>query len=169
MAKVWVGPVGKLIEGTVLDVSRKPFERALRDLDPQLYVKWNPRKLNGHGCYEIRRRNDFKEIVDYAVYAGKVICKVDYAEIDMVNHILDCAFLNYDQIRKIKSMDTWQKDHWINNMEYLEQKQREKQLDKAKDVIRQASKEYRREIRDFKEYVASGHDPNRLADHWNKV
>lgn len=105
--KVWHAPVGKLIRGHVLDVSVKPFVKALQDYDKQLYLVWNPHKLKGHGCWEIRRLPNEKRAVFQGEYKGVKFYKLMHVEHKDIHHVLDCAFLNYDAIRKIKEMDVW--------------------------------------------------------------
>ena len=36
--------LGRLVVGSVNDCDRAGLERALRDFDKQLYLKWNPKK-----------------------------------------------------------------------------------------------------------------------------
>jgi hypothetical protein len=67
---IWHAPLGKLIEGHVLDVNKRGFERVLRDLDDRLYVRWNPRKIKGHGCWEIRRAPGVYTAIHQATYQG---------------------------------------------------------------------------------------------------
>lgn len=171
MAKVWVAPVGNVVSGHVLDVAKKPFERALQDYDPQLYVKWAPKKLRGHGCWEIRRRPESLAIVDYAEYQGNTYFKLGYREVDLIASILDCAFLNYDQLRKIRDMDTFRvgPKQWIADQEYTAAQMQAARKERAKEELRYAAKEYKREIRDFKEFVLSGHNPHQIAQHWDQA
>ena len=98
--------VGKLCKGHVLDVNPKQFQRALQSYDKQLYITWNPKKLKGNGCWEIRRKPEFNSALDIVELDDVKIIKVGPYENQLVHHIMDCAFLNYDQIRKLKEMDT---------------------------------------------------------------
>ena len=171
MSQVLVSPTGKLIQGNVLDVARKPFERALRDYDKQLYVKWNPKKLHGWGCWEIRRRPDSKQVVDITEFQGTSFVHIEYNEVDVIHHVLDASFLNYDQLRKLKSIDTFTKGYkeWISDLEYWEKKQEEKELAAARAARDYAAKQFKHEIKDFKEMISSGLNPALLADVWDKV
>lgn len=162
------GPTGSVVKGHVLDVSVKPFEQALKDYDPLLYVKWQPKKLKGWGCWQIRRKNPNLEPMEVVNYKGMSIIRLAHDEIDMNNLILEVAFLNYSQLNKIKEMDTWNKSHMVHHIDYLEQKGKEERQLKAAEDMRHAAKEYKREIRDFKEMVLSGHNPADIAIHWNK-
>jgi hypothetical protein len=171
MSKILMGPTGSIIQGHVLDVSVKPFVQALRDHDPLLYVKWNPKKVRSWGCWEIRRKPEFTTIRDVAEFDGNTILDIGYVENNLLNHVLDCAFLNYDQIRKIKAIDTWQvgPKQWLQNREYMIQKKQEIARDKAKQAVKDAAKTFKREIRAFKEYVNSGNNPHLIAAHWDST
>ena len=170
MSKVLVSPTGKLIEGNVLDVARKPFERALRDYDKQLYVVWNPNKLHGWGCWEIRRRPDTKSVTAVHEWEGNTIVSVGWRENSLICHVLDAAFLNYDQIRKLKSIDTSVRGYsnWISDLEYWEKKEEERQIAASRAARDYAAKQFKSEIRDFKEMIGSGFNPAHLADVWGK-
>lgn len=160
-----VGPIGRLSTGHVLDVNKKGFEEALRMHDPQLYVKWNPKKLRGWGCWEIRRRPNFKVPVDYSVtHSGDTIFRMEYKENNLLHHVLDCAFLNYDQIRKIKEIDTWTNaDHFVHDLDYKERKQQEEVQAKAKKELAYAIKQNKKVFEAFRELVQSGHNPARIV------
>src|SRR5690242_19591015 len=93
---------GKIIQGHVLDVNRRHFERALKHYDRQLYTKWNWRKNGGTGCWEIR----LKPAKPYAFYEGEFmgakLFKIEYVETDIVNHILDVPYLNYSVLNRLR-------------------------------------------------------------------
>lgn len=170
MAKVWLGPSGQLVSGHVLDVSVKPFQQALKDYDRQLYVKWNPMKLKGWGCWEIRRQPENKSVVDIAEFEpGKFILRMEYAESPMVHHILDCAFLNYDAIRKIKEMDTWVEgiDGWAERLEKREEAHKAKVKAKARDEMRYMGKQFKSQMQGFREHILSGGNPADIAQYWD--
>lgn len=171
MAKIWVGPSGNICAGHVLDVRKGPFERALKDYDSQLYVKWNPKKLKGWGCWEIRRRPNLKSIVEVVEFEGKTYTRLEYRENNLIHHVLDCAFLNYDQLNKIQRIDTWKKSDGKNFVDDLETQEREyvaKKTAEAKASRQDAAKHYKREIKDLKELVQSGMNPALIGQYWNK-
>lgn len=173
MSKIWVKPTGNIIKGHVLDVAVGPLVERLRDYDSQLYVRWNPRKLRGWGCWEIRRKPEELKVKDVAIYGGNTYVKLDYVEINLVHHILDVPFLNYSVLTKLKEMDRWVNDKrgadFSERAEYYEAKYYEKLEDKAEEDRAYAIKQHKSQIRDFKEYILSGGNPYRLADVWNKV
>lgn len=175
---ITMGPTGNIIKGHVLDCTQKPFEEALRLYDPQLYVKWNPKKLRKHGCWEIRRKPDEKTLRPGDIYEfeGYTISWPKYHEIDIVNHVLDIGYLNYNAIEKLKSMDMWeQKDmgHKGKNLtkvlEYNEAKYLEGIDEKSAAEKEYNLKQFKKEISWFKEYVNSGGNPAHLASYWDKV
>lgn len=168
MAKPNMGPTGSIIKGHVLDVAVKPFEETLRFYDPLLYVKWAPKRAQGWGCWQIRRRATELRLMEIVPFGDNFIQVLKKDEIDVVNLVLECEFLNYNALTKLKEMDTFNKSHWIHDIEYLEQKGKEERQVKAKDDIRHAAKEYKREIRDLKEHVLSGGNPHDIAKYWNK-
>lgn len=155
-------PVGKLIKGHVLDVAVKPFVRALQDYDKQLYVEWNPRKLRGHGCWEIRRRPNQKTAVYRGTHQGVDFYQLGYVEFNSVHHVLDCAFLNYDAIRKLKSIDAWNNKRWIDDLEAREEAFKVSQREKAAEALKYAIKDNKSAMRDFYEMCRSGVNPARI-------
>jgi len=159
---VHLGPTGRLAKGHVLDVAVKPFEQALKDYDKNLYIEWNPYKLKGWGCWEIRKLPVEKSVVDTVTYHGNTIVRIEYLENDVANHVLDCAFLNYDQLRKIKEMDTWRDDHWIHDIEYREQKAREERRNAVREELTYALKQHKGVFRELKERVRSGQNAAKI-------
>lgn len=162
MPKVWLGPVGKISKGHVLDVAVKPFERALKDQDHRLYVRWNPKKLRGEGCWEIRIRPLLKSALYAGSYNGHDILMVDYHEFDDIHHVLDCAFLNYDQIRKLKKMDTNNSDHWVHDIEYKEHQRTNEIAAKALAERKYNLKQNKAAIREIYERARSGENIHRI-------
>lgn len=169
-----MGPTGKLIRGHVLDVAVKPFEQAMRFTlsDPYLYVRWNGEKLRGHGCWEIRRRPEFNSALDVAELDGQLLFKVGPKEYDLVHHVLDCAFLNYDAIRKLKDMDTWK---WGNSSQYQDEVERQTKTRQQRDAERRkkelayAAKHYKAEIKGFQDALRDGVNPHAIANYWDRV
>lgn len=163
------GVTGQLISGHVLDTNKPAIEQALKDYDGQLYVKWNPRKMRGWGCWEIRRRPIKKSIADYAIYNNNAYIKVDYVELDLVNHVLDLPYLNFLAVEKIQKMDAWKSKDWAHQLERTEQEQVSAMEDKIREDRAYAAKQHKREINEFKELLRSGFNPNEIARYWNKA
>lgn len=165
---LWHAPTGRVLRGHVLDVSLKPFEQALKDHDRQLYVRWNPLKLKGWGCWEIRRLPNQKRAVYMGSHQGAKFFKVMYVEQQDVHHVLDCAFLNYDAIRKIKEMDIFrlvEQSGYGNLNDLLDAKASEaEELKKAKAVenLRLHIRDNRTAMRDIFEAVRSGTHPAQI-------
>jgi hypothetical protein len=170
--KVWLKPTGGVIKGHVLDCAIGPLSEKLRDYDAQLYVKWNPKKLKGWGCWEIRRRPEEMKVSEVEVFGGNTFVKLAYVENNLVNHVLDVPFLNYKILEKLKDMDQWKDDSrgadFNKRADYLEAKYDEKVEQHAEDEKNYMIKQHKSQIRDFKEYVLSGGNPYRLADYWGK-
>lgn len=170
MAVLWAGPTGRLTTGHVLDVNKRAFERVIQDYDKQLYVKWNPAKLKGWGAWEIRRRPESKEVVDITEDGNTTYLHIGYREYDMIHHVLDCAFLNYDAVRKLKEMDVFTIGYaqWVAGRESAERKIKEEANAKARAESAYMAKQHRTEIKAFKDMVSSGFNPARLADVWEQ-
>ncbi len=174
---ITVGPTGTTVRGDVLDVSMPAFIRSLKDIDPLLYVKWNHKKLKGWGCWEIRRAPSVNSIQDVVEYQDQIIFQLGPVENDLVNHILDCAYLNYDQLRKLKEMDTWAlgetaeqgSKKWLDRIDERERQNAKDAQIRAAQARKYAAKHYKKEIDVLREAVLSGYNPHRIADEWEKV
>jgi hypothetical protein len=168
-----MAPTGKLIQGHVLDVAVKPFVETMRFTlnDPLLYVKWNSKKCGGWGCWEIRRAPEYNSALDVSEYDGNLIFKVGPKEYDVVHHVLDCAFLNYDAIRKLREMDSYQYgDRGKNLQDEWERARRgakEKALVRRENEKKYMVKHYRKEIRGWMEAIKGGENPYAIAQHWD--
>ena len=172
MAKIWVSPVGKLVEGHVLDCRRGPLEVALRRYDAQLYLKWNSKKLRGEGCWELRRKPEYKSVKETLMFQGKTYAVLEYKEYDTVNHVRDFAHLNYKILEWVKDPlnDTWQESYkaknFVNEFEYRNAKAQEK-IDEQSDADRKYNiKQHKREIAGLMDYLNSGGDPNQIVENW---
>lgn len=171
MAKYKTGPTGNAIQGHVLDCAKAPLERKLKEYDKQLYVRWNPKKLRGWGCWELRRKPDTKVIKETLLFHGNTYHNLEYKELNLVNHIMDIPFLNYNIIETVKSWDTWEKSSsmgFAHDYQYLEGKMLEAEEEKAHAEATYNAKQMKHEIRDLKELVLSGFNPARIADYWDQ-
>lgn len=166
--KLWHAPTGKLIRGHVLDCNQRAFNEALRAYDSQLYTVWNPHKIRGWGCWEIRRKPNKKSLLYQTTWNGMKFYRAEYLEIDHVHHVLDCAFLNYDAIRRLKEMDAWGNKQWVRDMEAREDEYREQVKQKAREELKYALKQNKRMSQDFLEAVRSGIHPAQvlLSTNW---
>lgn len=150
---------GRLIQGSVQDCDKKAFLRELQGLDPQLYIKWNAAKKDGMGCWEIRRRPDTKTAVPRWEYEGKIIFDLQYAEIDMVSHVMDLPCLHYGAITYLKSIDTWTNKSWVSDFEYREEDMLERERAKNREELKYKIKFHKKAFSDFQEFVLSGRNP----------
>lgn len=154
--KLWHAPLGKLIAGHVLDVNKKKFTEALQHYDKQLYVKWNPRKIRGHGCWEIRRKPAKKTILYKGSWNGMNFYEPTTLEFNDIHHVLDCAFLNYDAIRKLKEMDTWDTKNFSATLEQREADAQAKIQAKLLDEMKYTIKQHKSMAGDLYEALRSG-------------
>ena len=159
---IFVGATGAVVRGDVLDCSVDGISRALKDLDPRLYVVWNAKKWKGYGCWEIRIRPQYKEAQLVGTLSGNTYVDVRYRENNLVNHVIDCAFLNYDVIRKLKEMDTDTKRNWVGEFESTAAEKRRLEQLKANEELQYAIRQNKSMARDLKNLVQSGVDPARI-------
>lgn len=169
MSRILVGPTGNCIIGHVLDSSRSPLEAKLRDYDPQLYLRWNAKKLRGWGCWQLMRRSETKSIVDWAELDGHTYLRMEYTPGD---HIFDVPFLNYNLLERLKKGDTWRYGYkgknFASELEYMEAKQAENLEEKSEAEKDYMIKQHKSQIRGFMDYVNNGGNPYAIADVWNK-
>lgn len=170
MPKIWIGPTGQTVRGGVLDVSKTALEQKLRDYDSLLYIKWNAKKRAGRGCWEVRRRPEKKCVTEVVNWGGLSICRVEYKELDIVNHVLDLDVLHYNALTKIKEMDTFKDGHqnWIREFHAKEKEHEAEVSRKAREDMIYGMKQSKREIKEFRELVQSGFNPALIfsGNHW---
>jgi hypothetical protein len=172
---ILIGPVGAISRGCVLDVNKKHLEKKLQEYDPQLYIKWNPRKLSGNGVWEIRRRPE-KSLVLMGEYQGHKIYSYEEVENNFENHVLDVGSLNYEVLTKIKKMDTWTLTNsekggtrvgkWIDDFETKEASLKDEANKKMYDDLLYNMKQNRRALNEYREVILRGENPNNLAKFW---
>jgi hypothetical protein len=168
--KLWHAPTGKLVRGHVLDVSLKPFLRALKDYDKQLYVEWNPRKLRGEGCWEIRRLPNQKTAVYQGSLGGLNFYKILYLESRLTHHVLDCAFLNYDVLRKLQDIDMYRiikGSGYASLDDLIESRTKEAQEAKRAEAshnLKYAIRQNKSAMSNFYEMVRSGIHPAQVLN-----
>lgn len=167
MSKIWVGPVGKVVKGHVLDVNVKAFGQALKELDKRLYVRWNPEKIKNHGCWEIRISPSKPVALHMGTWQGTDFYSLEYIEQNTIHHILDCAFLNYDALRKLKEMDTANPKHFIHSLEYDEQVRTNERYQRARDERTYAIKQNRTAIKELYERARSGENLHKIVGESN--
>ena len=171
--KISLGPTGNTIHGHVLDCGRAPLEARMREYDAQLYITWNPRKLRGWGCWEVRRRPEFKSVKEVCIYGGNTYVVLDYKESGFENHIFDVPYLNYKILDRLSEIDTWKKSYKAKNfgqdLDAWEQNREAQIRAKAEEERAYAIKQHKSLIRDLMDYVNEGGNPARVADAWDKA
>ncbi len=150
---------GQVIEGSVLDCNKKYLERALKDYDRNLYLKWNPKKNAGQGTWELRRLPNEKTAVPKYELNGQIVFELEYLENDLMHCIIDVPVLNYSLLKRLREMDTWGSGDWVADLEYREQKSKDLEYDKNKQDLKYNIMQYRKAFADFKEEVRSGRTP----------
>lgn len=161
--KVQTQPTGKIIQGHVLDMNPRNFERLLKDYDRQLYIYWNPKKLGGWGCWEIRRHPNQKTAILDAEVGGMKIYRLEYLEHDMISHVMNCAYLNYERLEHLKKIDTWVDGKYgATFAKELEDEEDQKITELEKKSVEEMKYGFRHEkwaARKMREAVADGVNP----------
>lgn len=162
MLKIEMAPTGKLIVGSVHDCNRQALERSLKFYDPQLYLKWNPKKRGGWGMWEIRRRPNEPTKVYQGSVDGQAFFTIEYKENDLVHHVLDVPVLRYDVLAKIKQMDAWANKNFLDNLDYEAARGIADAKAKARNELHYNIKQHKREWRDFAALVSQGVNPAKV-------
>lgn len=84
-----------LIQGNVLDVGLSAISEAVKRYEPRLYFKWNPKKREYKGCWELRIKPTEKRIVETINSPVGVIHVLEAKEYNWVNHVKDFETLDY--------------------------------------------------------------------------
>lgn len=173
-----MGATGNLIKGHVLDCNQKAFNETLQFYDRFLYSRWNKTKFHGRGCWEIRRKPEFNTALDVCEFEGELVFKVGPYENDLIHHVLDTQFLNYDILRYLKQQDTRQYGGGTPQEAAIKwQEERDRRTRDSKEAAaahgmslrKEASRSFKNEIKAFKEYVKNGGNPHLIAAHWDSV
>lgn len=175
---ILVGPTGSVVRGDVLDVSKAGLEAALKAYDPQLYLKWNPKKLGGHGVWEVRRAPEEKSAIFHGEFNGGELYSIEEFEVDMIAHIMDVPYLNYSVVERLKSMDQWAKSGMRHRKDterassYVSAAVQQEKVIKAKeeqaalDDAYYGMKQEKRALKELREVILRGENPNNLARFW---
>lgn len=152
--------LGRTVKGSVFDCNPKRIERALKAYDPLLYVRWNSEKNEGNGCWEVRRRPEYKTLVDFGVdLDGRPVYSMEYKELDIVNHVLDTKVLNDSVLERIYQMDAWRFEDYGKELDQRMDDYKVKAEAKKWEEIRHAIKQDRKYWKQYQELVQSGYNP----------
>lgn len=151
-------PTGKLVQGSLFDCNKKRLERMLKDYDKQLYLKWNPKKNKGWGCWELRRRPNQKTLITHDC-GDFVIHKVAYKENDLVHHVLDLEYLSYSVLDRLREMDAWENKRLIADGDYEAERRQDREYDKYVEDRRHAIRQDKKYWKEYLELVRSGYNP----------
>lgn len=178
--KIEIGVTGKIVRGNSLDVNRKAFEQSLRNLDPQLYLVWNPIKRSGMGCWEILRRPDKKKAVYRATHEGVNFFEIttndkDSALVRELEHlhyrvIEDMASKDINRIfnRKPHESDEVFMERVYRETDYRQQQHQQAVMAKAHEESTYIARQHKKEIRELRELALSGFNLARVMGQWNK-
>ena len=155
----YVAGTGSVVTGSVLDANPARIERALKFYDRQLYLKWNPKKRQGWGMWEVRRTPDQLTKVYQGRFNGQKLYTLERKELDLIAHVLDVAVLNDTLLGKLKSIDAWATPNFIDNLDHAAAKHAEAQKAKAREEMRYNIKQFKQEWKDFASLVSQGVNP----------
>lgn len=174
-----IGPTGRTIQGTVYDCNKTSVEKAIQNYDALLYIKWNPTKNYGMGCWELRRRPEQKSIIDTVEYEGTKFHVIEYKELDIVNHVFDLPVLGYHILERLRKSDVWAKADYdgvnqgkltrlLDRVEETRLKVREDYTKKLEDNALYELKQDRALMNGYREAILSGQNPADIARYWGK-
>ena len=178
--KIEVGPTGSTVQGDVLDVNVQTLERYVKEIDSQLYFKWNPKKLLGYGTWELRRKPAAKSIIEKVTYKGETYCLLDYKENNWENHIWDLPRLDYSLLDRLRAADQWSQSNYDPDRPIRLSRHNQAMINREFEVKDEAKAKARADmvyqllqdkalIKRFKDDVKSGANPANIARHWNKA
>lgn len=182
MAKYEIGPTGHIVHGNLFDVKKESLERLVRSYEPRLYIKWNPKKRGGYGCYELRLRPEKKYAVPYGDFMGGKLFVAEEHEIEGEAHVYDLPVLSYSLLQKLRDGDTWRifgrpddtvahqarKDQFIKELEQRERQAREDEERRLREEAIYHFTQYKSAIGDFRESILSGWNPAEMAKAWGQ-
>lgn len=150
---------GNIIQGSVLDIDKRYFERKLKEYEPRLYLKWNPKKNRGFGVWEIRIRPTKKTAIYQCDYQGSKIFTLEYVESDYTHHILDVPVLNMRVFTRLREMDHWENKTLADDLDYLSEKALIKAELEEDENRRRYIRENKKYFREMYEATRSGINP----------
>jgi len=179
--RIEIGPTGRTVVGSVLDMNRSAFERLLWAYDAQLYVTWNPTKRRGMGCWEVHRRPAKKSWVHQGHFQGQDFFTLQYAHKPLETWIMDVATLDQRVMFRLWMSDIFRhvprRPHEddatymqrVNaEMDYRAAQHQEKVLADADERQRYMIKQHKREIAEFRALLLSGMNPAQIANYWGR-
>lgn len=157
--EVHVGPTGHLVQGSIFDCNKKKFIRAIKDYDKQLYLKWNPKKNKGFGCWELRRYPSTKTPVFGGRFEGVAYYRLEHVEQDLIHHIMDMPYLTYQVVDRLKEMDAWENKRLLTDGEEEAERLIIKEEDDYRAERQYQVKQDKKYWKEYLELVRSGYNP----------
>lgn len=153
------GPTGSVVKGSIWDCSMKAFQRAIKAYDSKLYVKWNPKKNNGYGMWELWREPNDKTWVEVGELNGEKILAPIFITKSLVHHVLDMPFLTTNVVSRLREMDAWENKNFAKQLDEQVDAHEEKVRRQRDEERRAYIREERKYLKEFKELVQSGYNP----------
>lgn len=150
---------GSIVTGNVNDGDYNKFLTALQNYDPLLYLKWNPKKKSGNGCWEIRRKSATLHKVFVATIDNIPIYELKAEEIDHINHVLDIDCISERYLNRIYEMDTSKVHNWVDKTEYEAKRAREKLEKDNREELRYQIKSDIKQFATLFEEMQRGYNP----------
>lgn len=150
-----VSNIGRTVVGDVLDCKMDPLLRACRDIEPRLYFKWNPKKNNGYGTWELRIKPTHKVGIYQGKYQGNQIFTLEHKEIDIENHIKDFDILNYNIVGWLRAHDTYRVKDYAAYIDYEGDRWRDRMEEKRLEERRLMIRDERKTMKKFQEEFLS--------------
>lgn len=172
-----IGPTGRTIRGDVLDCNKKHLEQALKDYDPLLYLQWAPDRNKRWGMWQLRRRSEKKTIKEILELDGKIIVNIDYIDHPKENLVKEFQYLDYSILGWVQRCDLWKQanyeegkvhrvQQWVNDFERDEREKVADQNEKLRNEAVYNMLQYKTAIKQYKEAILSGTNPNDLFKYW---
>lgn len=150
---------GRVVTGSLLDANKQAIERSLQFYDPFLYIKWNPDKRGGRGCWEVRRAPEYTTLVYQGKLNGQKLYTAERVESDIIHHVLDVNVLHYNLLGKIKSMDAWKHKDFNAYLENAAAEWETRERKRAREEMQYDITQHKQEWRDMLALVQAGANP----------
>lgn len=137
----------------------------MRSYDPNLYLKWNPKKNSGQGTWELHERSKKKTAVFKGKHKNMSFYQLEYLDKPLLSHIMDVPRLSYELMYEIQARDVWaflekEKTSINRTVDYYTNKRIEKQHKETEEEVRYAIKQDKKLFKELLEHVRSGHSLN---------
>lgn len=157
--KIQISNLGNTVQGNLFDCSKRLFIRDLKNYDKELYLKWNPKKLDGLGIWEVWRNPTKKTAIDHGEFMGGRLYTLEYKPNNFEHHVKDLDFLSYDFMNDLRKMDMWADKHYLDKLDNAYDDIEEKAELAEEESIKYAIKHNKKLFKEMHEYTKSGINP----------